>query len=550
MFFVNLSMKGLMFFMAVKLNEQQLQAVNSNAKKIVCIAAAGSGKSTVLLSRIDRLISEGVDPESILALTFTNAAAQEMLDRYKRNHKETLYKTPKFCTFHAFCYYILARDREVRQKLGYSDVPSIAKEEDIRRLWTITRTMCKIKISDMVLRKDRDKILPKERFEYDVFWKALKKQMCTENIITFDILCYDVSDLFVQNSPLVEKYKEQYTYVMADEQQDTDYAQQKFIESFTDSNLFCCGDPQQMLYGFRGCSCEIIKGLAESSEWELIKLPHNYRSTKQIVDYSNKVFATIWKDSPYYLAGISDVNGEEVHEHQDDFLNRCQDSNTLIVDLYGQSQQGKTVAILCRTNAEVSEMKSYIAKLNIPVQGKASNNKDLIGILKSSVTEDYLVEWLASQLPNEDYASYLRLCSLQPEIKHEERFIRTFGNKFNKQLRQMYDCRRILSKDIPIVSRFIELADYLNITVNRNTLFSMDNLVDGVNTLIECLEVAKSEGIYVGTIHSVKGLEYDIVHVIGANGKNFRIYKDEDQRACFYVACTRAKSELHIWFSD
>ena len=535
--------------MAVKLNEQQMQAVNSNAKKIVCIASAGAGKTATLLQRIDRLISEGADPESILALTFTNAAAQEMLDRYKRNHRDTVI-TPKFCTFHAFCYYILARDKEVRQKLGYSEVPNIAKEEDIRRLWTITRTMCKIKISDMTLRKDRSKVLPKERFEYDVFWKALKKQMCTENIITFDSLCYDVSDLFVQNSPLVDAYKQKYKYLHLDEFQDTDYAQYKFAESFTDSSIYCCGDPQQMLYRFRGCTNDIIKKLAESSDWELIKLPHNYRSTKQIVDYSNQVFATIWKDSPYYLAGISDVDGQEVHMHYDDFIYTCENTTTWLVDLYGQSQQGKTVAILCRTNAEVAEMKSIIAKLHIPVQGKASNSKDLIGILKSSVTEDYLVEWLASQLPNEDYASYLRLCTLQPEIKHEEKFIQTFGNKFNKQLRQMYDCRRILSKDIPIVSRFMELIDYWKLTVPRDIVFSIEDIVDGIDKLIESIEVAKTEGIYVGTIHSVKGLEYDIVHVIGANGKSFPIYKDEDQRACFYVACTRAKSELHIWFDD
>ena len=114
----------------------------------------------------------------------------------------------------------------------------------------------------------------------------------------------------------------------------------------------------------------------------------------------------------------------------------------------------------------------------------------------------------------------------------------------------MYDCRRILSKDIPIVSRFMELIDYWKLTVPRDIVFSIEDIVDGVDKLIENIEVAKTEGIYVGTIHSVKGLEYDIVHVIGANGKSFPIYKDEDQRACFYVACTRAKSELHIWFDD
>ena len=75
-----------------------------------------------------------------------------------------------------------------------------------------------------------------------------------------------------------------------------------------------------------------------------------------------------------------------------------------------------------------------------------------------------------------------------------------------------------------------------------------DDMVSAIDYLIECLDIANTTGIYVGTIHSVKGLEYDIVHVVGVDGRSFPIYKDEDQRACFYVACTRAKKELHLYF--
>ena len=117
-------------FTKMQYNEEQLQAINADAKRLLCLAGAGAGKTATMIARIHRLVSEGVDPTSILVLTFTNAAAFEMKDRYHRQYKTK--ESPEFRTFHSFCYSILAKDRQILAKLNYTKVPNIATEQHFR----------------------------------------------------------------------------------------------------------------------------------------------------------------------------------------------------------------------------------------------------------------------------------------------------------------------------------------------------------------------------------------------------------------------------------
>lgn len=526
-------------------NEPQLQAINSNANKIVCIASAGSGKTSVLLSRIDRLVSDGVAADSILVLTFTNAAAQELTDRYKKN-KPGCITTPRFNTFHAFCYALIANDINVRYELGYTGIPSIASEDDIRRIWTLVKTIYNIKLPDSKLRGNKTALKGNDEFQYDTFWKAYLKQLCAESLITFDVLCDKVSKLFVNHQACIMRYIEQYKYVNVDEMQDTSQLQMDFVNSFTNSNIYVCGDPQQMLYRFRGCTNEIIKQLAEDENWELIMLPYNYRSTKQIVDFSNTIFAEKWKDVPYYIAGRTDKDGDPIYIHKAMPLEPSKFID-VVADMQADMRDGKSVAILCRTNSEVSEMQAKCNALNIPTRGKADNS-EVIGVLRSSIDSDYCVKWLASLLPNEEYARYLRMSTLDDSINDEPKFIQTFGYKYSRLLAKIYHCRTLLLENKLPEEMIVDVAKYLRIRYIRKG--DIENISDGINALISSIEQAVSDGIYIGTIHSVKGLEYDVVHVIDVDSRSFDTTKNEDEMACFYVACTRAKEHLHLWFGS
>lgn len=266
------------------LNEQQQKAVDLNADKILCLAGAGTGKTFCMLSRISRLVDDGADPSSILVLTFTNAAAFEMRERYKRNHSERV--VPEFRTFHSFCYSIISRDGNVREALGYTKVPKIATDAELHRIETLAKEKCGTKLSNDKI-KGKVPLTPKEQFELDVYNKCVDKILKSSGLITFNILCYDVCDLFVTDHESILDYKERYKYLFVDEFQDTDPRQYDFITSFKDSSLFVVGDALQAIYSFRGADSSIIMGLANSSDWQTVKLFKNYRSTEEICDFAN-----------------------------------------------------------------------------------------------------------------------------------------------------------------------------------------------------------------------------------------------------------------------
>lgn len=227
-------------------NDQQLEAVNSKDRTILCLAGAGAGKTKTLIGRIERLVKEDkVEPSSILALTFTNAAAFEMKDRYKQVPGINLSSIPEFRTFHSFCYSLIIKDKDVRTRLGYTKIPEVCDDNQMKELRTKIKLALGCSLSDEQLTKDVP-LSRKDQDEKELFQKALVKEIKKENIITFDIMCYNVCELFVKNDPVIQKYKEKYTHILVDEFQDSDRGQMKFLGSFTAStNFFLAGDVLQ-----------------------------------------------------------------------------------------------------------------------------------------------------------------------------------------------------------------------------------------------------------------------------------------------------------------
>ena len=224
-----------------KLNEQQQQAVDSDELKILCLAGAGAGKTATMIERITRLTNEGVNPMSILVLTFTNAAGFEMKERYKKANPGKV--IPEFRTFHSFCYSLIVKDRNVRRALGYVDVPTIIEEVELKKVQTEAKMMSGVHLSEAKLRGEGT-LSQQEQYELELYKKALKRLIREKNIITFDMLCYDVAGLFIQNDPSVLKYKGQYKYLFVDEFQDTDPKQVQFLNSFDskDVHFYFVGD--------------------------------------------------------------------------------------------------------------------------------------------------------------------------------------------------------------------------------------------------------------------------------------------------------------------
>ena len=154
--------------------------------------------------------------------------------------------------------------------------------------------------------------------------------------------------------------------------------------------------------------------------------------------------------------------------------------------------------------------------------------------------------YLFSMRDNQEYARYIRLSATDPEMQLEPKFLSVFGDRYKWIVGRIMYCRNTL-REKELHEAVKDIAKNLKIRVNEEQATKLEKFADAIDYLVSCAEHTSDEGIYVGTIHSVKGLEYDIVHVIGVNGRCFPVFRDEDNMACFYVACTRAKSDLTIW---
>lgn len=527
----------------IKFNEDQLEAINSSANKILCLAGAGAGKTACLVNRVHRIATERRSGESILVLTFTNAAAFEMSQRYAKLSTTT---HPLFCTFHAFCYRTIVKDPRVLHAIGYFKIPTIATDSQIRRIVVQCSTALKLKLSESsataLISADAEKLDP----PYKVFQKMVRKELVKQNIISFDLLSNLVCELFVSDAEVVRKYKCQYKYVFVDEFQDTDKTQWRFVQSFEayNANLFVVGDALQALYAFRGADSSIIKALSNNPEWHRIKLKNNYRSTKQICDYANN-FAKSYASDEYRVEMQTTKDGPKVNT-TDSTPNQFSSVSELEKILPDINDAEKTCAILVSTNKEVDEIKHQLDSAKIRYTSN-SVSKDTVNLLNSVLSDDTALSWLSSLLPNDKFTQYIQVSTIEDIslVKFADIYkdIYPINSHYSKIMRiRGY---RDKPSGMAIASSITSLLG-LNVIVSvpDNTTFE-----EVVNQIIKLCGEREQRRIYVGTIHSAKGLEYDDVAVCGVDSYSFRL-SGEDKNNMYYVACTRAKSKLTIVYGD
>lgn len=532
--------------MSRKLNAQQSLAVTSDASKIVCLAGAGTGKTFTLIERITRLADESGDPTSILALTFTNAAAFEMRSRYRTRNPNSI--TPEFRTFHSFCYALLCDDIQIRNELGFSDIPQIANESAVKRIETKVKLQLNLKLSQDKLDR-KIKLTPKEEFLYETYIKAKRRLLNKENLISFDELSSRICDLFVNNSPLVDKYKSKYKYIFVDEFQDTDSEQWRFVSSFTDSCIFVCGDALQAIYGFRGADSSIIKDLADSGDWTTIKLYQNYRSTSEICSAANTM--STYADDVYRIEINSPRSGPAVkYGASNPIPYQTLVDKDVLVDIGKRlNNLTGTSAILCRTNKEVEEITHQLDRWNIPYD-TTRHDDDPENLILCTLDNQFMVDWLSSFLNAEKYAEFIRACTIQSDKSPISVLLNGYGGmrQINYRAITVNEIRKIIKNSNLTINQ--KAKEILRVVGNKDLDITLDPMPEnGKELLLQCLDFIKHDAeslLYVGTVHSVKGLEYDNVFVVGPGGYSWKLINEENLNL-YYVAITRAKNYLAIY---
>ena len=492
------------------LNQAQSDVVYSDSSRLLCMAGAGTGKTHTMITRILRLVDEGVNPNSILCLTFTNAAASEMESRYILN-SDTLVR-PYFGTFHAFCYWIMGNNFTVCNRLGYENLPKIIDEYQESMLLEKAKMLSSVKIPKYAY-SIRYKPKPKEKFEYKVFQKTVDKLLKGEGLITFDRLCYHVCELFEKKDPSVIQYFNQFRYVMVDEFQDTDPLQWQFVKSFEDSKIMIVGDIRQSLYAFRGADSSIIKGIAKDESWDVIKLEENYRSTIEICNNANRILDG-YNDDVDDIALVSQKHGPGVRH-----LSINAFKNNLKVML---ADECSDIALLARTNREVGMLRDLCKQAMIPYILKTDNSNEQI--LSSALNDKIRVSYLISLLPKEIQQEALRKLYLQDNFDLEPLFQENLAEIVMRieAIKESENFSEIL---------YLLETNQMNVQEIANNSTMIPKIVD--------------KTVYIGTIHSVKGLEFDSVFVYGVNNNRFDI-DNEDMRNLYYVASTRPKTYLTI----
>lgn len=373
-----------------ELNPSQRIAVETTDGPVMVIAGAGSGKTRVLTYRIAHIISKGIDPFNILALTFTNKAAQEMKDRIGKIVGSAEARNIWMGTFHSVFAKILRTEAE---KIGYPSNFTIYDTQDAKNLIkTILKEQGldeKVYKPGLVLNRisaaknnlispqayasnttiqseDIQSAKPKLGLVYQIYNDRCFKS----GAMDFDDLLYKTNVLLRDFPDVLHKYQHRFKYILVDEYQDTNFSQYLIVKKLgaVYQNVCVVGDDAQSIYAFRGANIQnILNFKNDYPEVKTYKLEQNYRSTKNIVNAANciiennkeQIKKNVFTDNELgekikvYKAGSDNEEGKII-------------ANLIYDTLLSKQVKNKDFAILYRTNAQSRAMEEALRRKNIP----------------------------------------------------------------------------------------------------------------------------------------------------------------------------------------
>ena len=391
------------------LNDMQQKAVYHTEGPLLILAGAGSGKTRVLTHRIAYLIGEKrVNPWNILAITFTNKAAQEMRERVDQivgNDGGSVWVS----TFHSTCVRIL---RRYIDRLGYDNNFTIYDTDDQK---TLMKDVCRRLDVDTKQYKERallaaishakDELLTPDDMERNAggdfrekriaeIYREYQVSLRRNNALDFDDLIVKTVELFQKCGEVLEYWQDRFRYIMVDEYQDTNTAQFKFVSLLASryENLCVVGDDDQSIYKFRGANIGNILGFERVFPGaKVIRLEQNYRSTQNILNAANEVIANNAERKPKRL-WTENPEGDKIHFRQ--FMNGFEEAEYVVGDIAKGRREGRfqyrDCAVLYRTNAQSRLFEEKCLLANIPYKIVGGVNfyarkeiKDLLSYMKT-----------------------------------------------------------------------------------------------------------------------------------------------------------------------
>jgi DNA helicase II / ATP-dependent DNA helicase PcrA len=599
------------------LNPQQRLAVQHGRGPALVLAGAGSGKTRVIAHRIAYLVQNGATrPENILAVTFTNKAAAEMRERVHALIGPNRSAEPLISTFHSFCVRLLRREiQHLKYRKDFSIYDSDDQKKLVKQILAESRmSETDFKPREVLSRISYAKnhgIKPEQYAatfrsadseDIASFFNSYDTRLRQANALDFDDLLLKSVELFERFAELRDYYSDWYRYMLVDEYQDTNRPQYDLLRHLTSKhrNLFVVGDEDQSIYKFRGANIQnILRFEKDFPGAQVIKLEQNYRSTQNILRVAGEVVAnnterkgkTLWTENAAgdiitvrkSLSGRSEALwvADRIRETLEDnpqyklaVLYRANFLSRNFEDVL--TEEGITYAVVGSVaffgRAEVKDLLAYLRLLFNPEDDIA-----LLRILNTpprgigSGTVDILTRTaLEKGLPL--YHAIPELAA-SPEVAGR-------SAKALSRFREMVETWAQIRDTVPVgdlIGRIVQEVQYREMLQKQETAQDAEARMDNIDELIRAASESQERGetvfefldraslsseldqfdpnarVVLMTLHSAKGLEFDVVFLAGmeeglfphSQSMNSKEDLEEERRLC-YVGVTRARRKLYL----
>lgn len=590
----------------MKMNQAQKKALSHKEGPMLVLAGPGSGKTMVITQRTRYLIEEYKIPEDrILVITFTRAAAKEMKDRFLKTRGKS-HTSVSFGTFHAVFFTILkhayglngsniVREADKRQFMKELVRKSgIEYDDENEFISDLFAEISLVKGNQMNLDNYYSVNCGDEIFRS--IYKEYNQRLKKARLIDFDDMLVLCHQLFIKREDYLKAWQSKFQYILVDEFQDINKIQYEIIQMLAapENNLFIVGDDDQSIYHFRGAKPEIMLNFSKDyPDSKMVTLDTNYRTTSRIIKASNHL---IKNNTSRFAKKIKSAKGDGNDVFIVEFDSLAKQNQGLVDEIIKKNKEGVSfdkMAILVRTNQGFGSMLYKLMEYNIPFSTRDTIPnifdhwiaRDILSYLKIAIGQTDRSLYLriinrptryvsrdcfdSSQVDLEDVKEYYqdkdwmleRIEQFEYDIGALDgmapyaavNYIRK-GIGYEDYLKEYAQTRRLKPDDL------IEILDELQETTkNIRTLEEwFDYIEDYKEELKDQTKVHMEDNtprITISTMHSSKGLEFELVFIVDANEgivphkKAVLPAEIEEERRLFYVAMTRAKEYLYIFSS-
>ena len=592
------------------LNSAQLEAATAMDGPILVIAGAGSGKTRTIVYRLAYMVEQSVPPESILLMTFTRKASQEMLHRAGLLLGQDPHAGPGLHgvqggTFHSFAFQVLRREPPPGYPSGFtimdrSDAEGIIRDvktslglgkgdRSYPKARTVLELISKSRNKEMelhdILQNEAMHLLPYED-DFSQLMDAFTARKKEHGLMDYDDLLFGLEELFLARPEVLAYYGDRFRYLMVDEYQDTNLIQARLVKllALSHGNVMAVGDDAQSIYAFRGANVRNILDFPKIFEnTRIIKLEQNYRSTQPILDLTNRILAG--SNAGYAKDLFSERHDGSLPHLIKPLSDRSQAKHVTdkILELL-KRYDPEDIAVLFRAGYQSFQVETSLNRLGIRYAKfggikftEAAHVKDVLALLRLVANPSDLPAWIraTAHMPGVGPKTAVKIfdalidgnqqaiakhCAKRPELPPLIKVLDTLRGASSSPAALLETgidyYQPILETSYPDdhPRRRKELDELVSIA---ETFTDLDMFLANVSLDPPDSDTrgdAAKGAVTLSTVHSAKGLEWSAVLIIDLVEDRFpsrhALARDEDyeeERRLLYVACTRAKDSLSLF---